>query len=775
VKNHKTTRLLLLFSLFLPVRAASPELLSESRDLALCKPDPALPQRPEIGDRAYQPGYLYMEADEAEAIEDRGATLRGGVELIRDQQALRTDVLIYDKPKNTVNIQGNAQFWDKAVFLSGPRGLWDLGTNVAQFEAGEYRLLERRGHGQAGIIKSFSQEDLTRLEEVDYTTCDEEPAVWGLAAKYLKLDHAEERGQATHVTLQVKDIPVFYWPYLSFPLSDKRKSGFLTPKIGYSSKSGADVSVPYYWNIAPEYDATLIPRFLSKRGVMLGGELRYLLRSGRGQLNLEYLPSDSASKDNNDRSLFVLNHQQGFAEGRGHVYLSYAHASDNRYLEDFGTSLSLTSQIFLEQRADIAYGGSFWNLLGRVQGYQSMDPTLIGVNKPYERLPQIVFQAYLPGGFRGLQLQFQAEAVNFDRDADPTGGRNPIGERIDLKPSVSLPLHTRAAFLIPKLSLRHTQYLLDNTSPEIPEEISRTVPIFSLDSGLFMERDFEFGGAAYLQTLEPRLFYLYIPDRDQNAIPLFDTNRYDVSFFRLFREDRFSGPDRVGDANQVTLALTSRFINRDSGLEHLRASLGQIIYFEDRNVTLPRLTTSGTLVLSGPPNTDALSETVAEINARLLSAWNLRGNLTWDPNSSKVQKGTLGVRYWPDPYTVFNAEYRLRQDVPNSLGKIEDLKQTDVSFRWPLTPKWSLVGRWNYSLNTDKTLETVGGIEYNSCCWGLSAVARRYLSRAADLSSEIGRYDTAFYVQLELKGLAGLGRSTTSFLKRSIPGYQNEF
>ncbi|OLB29404.1 MAG: hypothetical protein AUH01_04505 [Acidobacteria bacterium 13_2_20CM_56_17] len=238
-----------------------------------------------------------------------------------------------------------------------------------------------------------------------------------------------------------------------------------------------------------------------------------------------------------------------------------------------------------------------------------------------------------------------------------------------------------------------------------------------------MERDFEFGGAAYLQTLEPRLFYLYIPERDQNAIPLFDTGRYDISFSRLFREDRFSGPDRVGDANQVTLALTSRFISRDSGVEHLRASVGQIIiYFEDRNVTLR----------SGPPNTNTLSKTVAELNARLFSAWGLRGNLTWDPNSSKVQKETLGVRYWPDPYTVFNAEYRLRRDVPNSLGQIEDLEQTDVSFRWPLTPKWSLVGRWNYSLDTDKTLEMVGGIEYNSCCWGLSAVARRYLSRAAD-------------------------------------------
>jgi LPS-assembly protein len=757
----KTLRLVLLFSLFLPLRAAFPELLPESRSLALCKPDPALPQRPEIGDRAYRPGYLYMEADQAHAIEDRGATLRGGVELIRDQQALRTDVLIYDKPKNTVNIQGNAQFWDKAVFLSGPRGFWDLGTNVAEFKGGEYRLLERRGRGKAGIIKAFSAEDLTRLEEVDYTTCDEEPAVWRLAAKYLKLDHAEQWGQATHITLRVRDIPVLYWPYLSFPLSDKRKSGFLAPKIGYSSKSGADVSLPYYWNIAPEYDATLIPRFLSKRGVMLGGELRYLLRSGEGQLNLEYLPSDSASEDNDDRSLLALNHQQGFAEGRGYVYLTYARASDNRYLEDFGTSLSLTSQIFLEQRADIAYRGSFWNLLGRVQGYQSMDPLLV-VNKPYDRLPQIVFHAHLPGGFRGLHLQFQAEAVNFDREAGPIGGR------IDLKPSVSFPIYTRAAFLIPKLSLRHTQYLLDNTDPEIPipDDISRTVPIFSLDSGLFMERDFELAGAAYLQTLEPRLFYLYIPDRNQGAIPVFDTNRYDISFFRLFREDRFSGPDRVGDANQVTLALTSRFISRDSGVEHLRASLGQIVYFEDRNVTLP----NDPII-----DTDTLSETVAELNARLFSAWGLRGNLTWDPSSSKVQKGTLGVRYWPDPYTVFNAEYRLRQDVPNSLGRIEDLEQTDISFRWPLTPKWSLVGRWNYSLNTDKTLETVGGIEYNSCCWGLSAVARRYLSRAADRPNEIGRYDTGFYVQLELKGLAGLGRSTTSFLKRSIPGYQNEF
>ncbi len=753
----KIPGLLLLLSLLLLSRAAFPGLLLEDPRFALCGPDPELPPRPEMELEGYAPGSLEIEADQAEALQDGLTILRGRVELTRDSQALRTDLLTYDPEKDTVDIEGNVQFWDDTVFLSGSRGLWDMGKNTAQFEAGEYRLFMRRGRGRADLIELDIKDRMTRFEEVDYTTCDDEPPDWKLAAKYLTLDHEEEWGQATHVTLRVKDIPVFYWPYITFPISEKRKSGLLPPRLGSSSKSGADITLPYYWNIAPPYDATLGPRFLSERGVMLGGEFRYLLRSGRGQLDFGYLPRDRKFNDE-DRSLVGFNHQQHFAQGRGNAYLTYARASDKEYVEDFGTSLALTSQSFLEQRGDLDYRGDFWNVLGRVQAFQSIDPTLSDDDLPYRRLPQILFNGFVPGGFHGLNLEFHSEAVNFDRDVGPQG------LRLDARPVLSYPIHTRASFLIPRLSLDYTRYALDNTGTA-PDELSRTLPIVSLDGGLFLEREFDLGGQPLLQTLEPRLFYLYIPFKDQDDIFLFDTSRFDFSFFQLFRENRFSGPDRIGDANQVTLALTSRLINRDTGLQHLRASIGQAFSFEDQRVTL----TPGQ-----PANADTLLETVAELTAYLTPAWSLRSDLILDPEESDIQRLRFGMRYWPAPGTVFNASYRLLRDVPNSFGQLEDIEETDLSFRWPFTPRWSVVGRWDYSLETMRTLEAVGGIEYESCCWGLKVVARRFLSSAPELAQEIGGYETAFYLQLELKGLAGFGRRTISFLKASIPGYQDE-
>ncbi len=721
---------------------------------ALCPAEPPLPAPPAYTS-VHEPGTAEITADRVKATDDGRSTFLGSVELVREQQALSADRVNYDRNRRLVEAHGHLQLWDPAIFWSGPYGQLDLDTNYARLEDGEYRLRARRGRGKARRTRLYPKQDLTRLDQVDYTTCEGEVPDWKLSAKRIKLDHNEEWGAAQKVILRVRDVPVFYLPYLSFPISDKRKSGFLPPTIGNSSETGFDLTVPYYWNIAPEQDATFRPRILSDRGVMLGGQYRYLLEQGGGQLEFDVLPSDSQFNDDS-RSLLGFTHQQLFARNRAWASVLFNRVSDSEYFEDFGSSLALASTRFLERRADLFYRGDYYGVGGRLFSYQTVDPSVSGVNRPYDRLPQIYFRTYLPSLNRAMNVQLRGDATYFDRDAGPIGGR------IDLRPSVSLPIYRRGGFVIPRLSLSYTQYLLENTAgPD--DSFSRTLPILSADSGLVFERDLQLGPASLVQTLEPRLFYLYIPDTDQDDIPIFDTGEYDVSFAQLFRENRFSGPDRIGDANQVTLGLSSRFIDRATGWEHLRASVAQTYRFEDQDVSLPP---------GGQADTDATSELVGELSARLGMGLSARAGLIWDPNDGQIEKGTIALRYRPNPDTIVNAAYRIRQDIrgleqPGTVGRTE-VDQTDLSLRWPLNPYWAVVARWNYSLDTSETLEVVGGVEYESCCWGVRVVGRRFLSTFG------GQFDTAFFVQLELKGLAGIGRSTTGFLKKSIPGYDNE-
>lgn len=742
-----TRALILLAAIILALRpaVAARVSLTEQDRYALCPQEPALPTPPLAEIEDYEAGTTLMSAEEAEAHEQGISTLRGSVELARDGQALGADLLTYDQEKDVVDAQGQVTFWGKDVFWSGRHGWWHIEGDVARLEDGDYRLLKRRGHGRAGAIQNESKQHRTRLEDGDYTTCDAGNRVWTLSAKDIELDHIEEWGRAKHAFLAVRDVPILYLPYISFPLSDKRKSGFVTPTVGVRTRTGIDISVPYYWNIAPEQDATFAPRYMGDRGEMLNGQYRYLLRSGHGQADFGYLPSDR-QRQGDDRFLVALTHQQAFPEQGINSYLTYNKVSDSQYFEDLGTSLDQASARFLERRADLSYSGGSWSVLGRLLDYQSINPV---ATPTYRRLPSIYLSRGLPTGVRNLSFQFLSESTYFDRDQGVTG------ERLDVRPGLIYQLHTPGMFLIPRLSVRHTQYFLNDAGES--KNPGRSVPILSVDGGLFFERDLELGGGSYLQTLEPRLFYLYLPRVDQHDLPVFDTAQYDFSYYQLFREDRFSGPDRVGDANQLSVGLSSRIMNRETGLDRLRVSVGQILYFQNREVTLP----------GGTIDREPVSDLVGEVTTRLSKALSGRVNLTWDPKNAETRKATFGVRYWPTPDTILNAEYRLRRDIVG-LGQT-DVEQTDVSARFPLSPNWAVLGRWLFSLDTMETVEAVGGIEYDSCCWGVRAVARRYVTSAT------GQFNNAFFVQLELKGLGGLGRKTASFLKKSIPGYQSEF
>lgn len=710
----------------------------------LCPGDRSLPIRPLYSNPDTEPGSTEVRADSSRVEKDGLTHFSGNVELIKDHQSLFGQDVTYSDATGLFDVAGDAHVWDSGLIWHGDRAAFDLNADTQRLENGEYWLVNGRGRGNAEVIKNNSVDNVSRLSGVDYTTCPIDDAVWKFSAGKLKLDHARGRGSATHTVLKVKDIPIFYLPYINFPLNNERKTGFLLPTIGTSNESGFDIKVPFYLNIAPNHDVTLAPRILAERGVMLGGEYRYLQEDYEGQFAFEYLPTDQLD-NGNERALVSFDHYHWFDDRRGTMDVKFQNVSDAQYFEDFGRSLSVTSQRFLDRKIDVRHRGRYLDLYGLVQSYQVVDDSLAPGSGPYERLPQLTAYSKLPQRHLQLSPQINGQVTYFNRDTRVSGAR------LDVEPSISYPYYKSYATVVPRLALRHTEYFLSDQG-NLENRETRTIPIFSVDSQLFAERRLSMFGTRVLQTFEPRAMYLYIPKDGQDDIPVFDSGQYDINFRSLFNLNRFSGRDRIGDTNQVALAASTRILSLDTGREIFRGSVGQIYYFQDREVTLP----------GREKQTDSASEIVAEVATSFNRAWSARFALQWDPNESSTQKSNLAVRYQPGGRTVINASYRQRKAVT-------DVEQTDVSFRLPVNDNLSLVGRWNYSIQRDRTLEAVAGIEYESCCWGLRVVSRRFLRNTE------GEFDNAVFLQFEFKGLAGYGGSTASFLRKSIPGYERYF
>lgn len=710
----------------------------------LCPARHTLPHRPEFSNDNRAPGSTEVRANSTKIIEHEISQFSGDAELIKDNEAVRGDEITYDERNELIDVQGHAHLWGPSLLWIGDRGLLNLDDNVSRLERGNYWLLDSPARGQAELIRHNDRQSISRLFKVDYTTCPEGEEVWKFTASKIKLDHLAERGSATNAILKVYNVPIFYIPYINFPLSDARKSGFLPPTIGTSSRSGLDIRQPYYINIAPNHDATVTPRVLDSRGVMLGGEYRYKYADIDGSLNFDYLPSDKLA-NGSDRSSVSFKHQQYYAEHRGVFNALLQNVSDAHYFEDFGYNLAVTSQIYLDRRIETTYANNLIWVHGLMQSYQIVDDSLPAKFGPYRRLPQIFAQTMFP--MQNLRPYFFAstEMTYFDRDSSVTGGR------MEVIPTLSFPIIKSYAFIKPTIALRHRDYLLTNPQNFDSHEQS-DIPQFSLDSQLFFERRFNALGKGFLQTLEPRAYYLLVPKVGQDNLPVFDTGLYDFSFVTLFLDNRFSGRDRIGDANQMAVGVTSRLYSLDSGKEVIRGSLGQIYYFRNRAITLPTLAEDG----------NSTSEFIGEVAANMTDSWSARATLQWDPNDNETRKSALSIRYRPDDETVVNASYRLRKTTT-------DVEQTDLSFRVPITERIGLVGRWNYSLQSKQTLEVVGGIEYESCCWGLRIVSRRFIRNIQ------GEFDTSILAQFEFKGLGGFGQGASSLLQKSVPGYEATF
>lgn len=676
---------------------------------------------------------LEITANYAEII-NQTVTLQGEVQIQRGDQQLQAEQAYYDDPQQKISAQGQVHYQDFDFDIEAEQVEWRPLTKTGWLQQAQYQLPPYHARGEADSIYWIEGEQ-AQLQKVTYTTCPLGDGSWLLSAKSLEIDQTHALGKARDAKLAFKGVPFLYTPYLRFPLDDRRRSGWLTPALATTEETGFDVRVPYYMNIAPDQDATLTPRILTRRGLMLGTEYRYLTETGDGRMVSELLPHDSVF--GSGRGQLSWRHSSRLAP-RWALDIDANYASDSDYFEDFGSNLSVSSITHLERRLRTRWDGSFWFASAMIQGYQTVDESLSSEQRPYQRLPQLLFNLKKPGIF-GLVYDVQAEWTYFDRDDSVTGSR------FDVSPRLEWPRRTAATFVVPAVSLRYTQYDLNNTAFDATPD--RLIPTLSVDSGLFFERDLPWQGQALLQTLEPRFFYLYVPEQDQDQLPVFDAGELDFSFSQLFQENRFVGADRVGDANQLTLALSSRLLTARDGAEHLRASVGQIWYFQPRQVALP-----------DQPVTDShQSALVAEVHSNLIQNWSTRGTWQWDPDQNQTDKGVVHLHYQSDKQHILNLAYRFRRDA---------LEQTDISWRWPLSSQWNMVGRWNYSLLDRHFVETFGGVEHDSCCWSTRLVLRDHVN------SEQGDQNLSLYFELELKGLSKISNKIDHLLETGILGYQ---
>lgn len=681
---------------------------------------------------------------DAVASEDGTITLNGSSLISYQGREIRADKATYDSVSGKVKINGELSYTTPEFKLDSKDATVDINNDTFQSGESSY-LLTLDGKIAQGRASRLVRDEKERVKlwDATYSSCPPNSEAWKLKARKIRLDSKEGIGTAKNITLSFKGVPILYAPAFSFPINNKRKSGFLAPSFRQSENTGFEILIPWYWNISPNLDATFTPRYMTQRGTQIQGEFRYKNRIGDWDLNTEYLYEN----DENEARRFTRFRHDGRLSRRWTSRIDASFVTDKDYFTDFGDSLDIASITHLDRRAEARYRDNINDFLIRVQRYQTVDSDIAAEERPYQRLPQLSWNAVLPKSSEGFKSKMSSELVYFDREDSVTGSR------LDLNPSVSLPVRSDSWFITPTAGLRYTSYQLENieeTNDELIDDtqVTRNLPYGSIDGGLFFDR--HSGDQGSVQTLEPRIFYLRVPYEDQTNIPIFDSGELDFNFSQLFRENRFSGADRVADANQLTTALTTRFIDGPSGREQLRASIGQIIYFDDRKVFLE----GESIERRGS------SDIVGEISAELKNDWVVKTNLQWNPYNSTTVRSAVQLSYRPGEDRLFNVAHRRIQ------GKTE---QVDFSAYWPLNDRWTASGRWNFSLDSDTSIEATVGIEYESCCWAFRFASRRYIS---DNGLD---HETNYFVELILKGLAPVGDNVGALLESGVLGYSDKY
>jgi LPS-assembly protein len=658
---------------------------------------------------------------------------QGSVLLLKGDQSIRTDRLWYFHDTREIDAQGSVVLEQKGSKMSGPHLKLNLDTSIGTMEKPVFFLPENNARGAAEVIHIQDKKHFI-LDKASYTTCPAGNQDWMLNVNELEIDKSRQIGIAHHAWIEFKDVPILYSPWMDFPLNDQRKSGFLAPIFGGTVSGGSELTLPYYWNIAANHDATIAPRLMLKRGLMLNNEFRYLEANYGGEAQVDVLPNDKLV--NHSRNRFSLKHRQALARGLN-GYINFNRVSDSDFFRDLADTVSATSQVNLLREAELSYQAGDWITAVRVQRFQTLQDPAAPIPVPYARLPQLTIntQQY----HSGVNLGFAGEYVDFRH---PTAVN---GSRAVLNPSVSYPMVRDSSFYVtPKLAFHSTYYVMGENNIGALPNASRSLPILSMDSGVTFERDSNMFGGDYLQTFEPRAYYVYVPYRDQSALPNYDSALADFNFTQIFTENRFSGSDRIGDADQITVAATSRLLDQKSGAERFKVMMGERFSLQAPQVNLV-----------APATSTSRSDVLLAALGQLTRTWSLDSEFQFDPNQTHMQVFNIAAHHRPEAGKTLNLGYRFTRNT---------LRQVDVSTQWPMFSRWQGVGRYNYSLQDGRILEVMAGLEYNQSCWSLRLVAQRFATATQ-------QYNIGFFVQLELNNMVKMGSDPLSLLSQSVPGY----
>ena len=673
---------------------------------------------------------------EADFLEGNGSEIEmmGNAILSKGDQYIRADQLRYFQETDDVEAQGNVILQQHGSSISGPYLQMNLETSKGGMEKPNFYLVENGARGAAQEMSIQDQQHYS-FAKTSYTTCPADDQDWVLKMNGLLIDRNRQIGTARNTWVEFMNVPILYSPWMDFALNNQRKTGFLSPIFGGTVAGGSELTLPYYWNISANRDATIAPRIMLKRGLMLNNEFRYLEPNFAGEARLDVLPSDQLSKQT--RTLASLKHQHRLNNNLS-ATADLNRVSDDAYFRDLATTVGDTSQANLLREGVVNYITGDWLVTARVQRFQTLQDPATPILAPYARLPQLTLgtQRYISGA----NVSFVGEFVDFNHATLVNG------KRLVLNPSASYPLVNKSGFYAtPKIGLHSTYYALGvNKVAAQPNSALRNLPVMSIDSGVALERTGRLAGINYAQTLEPRLFYVYVPYKDQSLLPNFDSAQADFNFTQMLTENRFFGSDRIGDANQLTAAITSRWLAQDTGAERLKIIAGQRFNFNNPQVNLITPTTSS-----------SKSDILFAASGQITREWSLDSELQYDPNESHLQRYNIATHYRPEAGKTLNVGYRFTRNL---------LRQADISTQWPLLGRWHALAKWNYSLQDARILEAIAGLEYNQSCWTLRLVAQRFATATQQTN-------TSLFMQLELNDLLRMGSDPLSVLKQSVPGY----
>jgi LPS-assembly protein len=739
---------------------------AQAQPLLPLKPSPMLGEQIPQPDRERLP--THISGQRIFGRTDLETVIEGDAQLRRGDTVIRADRLEYYQPDDLAKARGNVRINRAGNIFEGP--LLELKVEAFEgfFNEPRYRFLRNDAYGEADRV-DFIDDKRAIIRNATYTTCQRKPGPswmpdWILRAASLRIDNEEETGQASGASLSFMGVPILPVPALSFPLSERRKSGLLPPTVGIDSLNGAELTLPYYWNIAPNRDATFYPTLMSKRGVDLGGEFRYLESDYNGQVRANFMPDDRLRL--RDRWGYALKHEgvvgARLPTGPMGLSLNLNRVSDDNYWRDFSRTTASLTQRLLANDGVLVWPHGDLTVTARALKWQTLQDVNAPIVPPYDRLPQVVAR-YTRGNLpAGLEAYVEADYTKFEADRALLG--QPNSQRAFTLARVSRPWQAPGWFLIPKLQLHATQYQFDAALVNGARSASRTVPTFSVDSGLVFERDASYFGRSFRQTLEPRAFYVYTPFRDQSLLPNYDSGANDFNFATIYTENAFGGNDRISDNNLLTLGATTRLLDPDTGAEAARFGVAQRLRFKDQLVTLP----------GQAPVSERLSDVLFGATINWTPRWSLDSTVQYNPKTRRSIRSTIGGRYSPGNYRVISAAYRLQR------GSSEQL---DIGWQWPINDlwgdkgqnlgpgrgegegRWYSVGRLNFSLQDKRLVDALVGLEYDAGCWLGRIVFERLQSSTSTSNKRV-------LFQLEFVGFTRLGSNALQALKENIPRYQ---